>query len=125
MAHIVLQACNYQVSKSIVHEIKFGDIDSCKYEQFVIYVTGILILIGSLRCLKEKTQWTCYLHSVYFKIGFLNFSNICCWYTLVSMKQLQCAHTTYVHSINEFFFTIKQVFHKLLNYFLCFSVMSM
>ena len=27
---------------------------SCKYKQFAIIVTGILILIGSLRCLKEE-----------------------------------------------------------------------
>ena len=37
---------------------------------------------GSFRCLKEESQWTCYLFSLYFKSGFLNFSNICCWYTL-------------------------------------------
>ena len=35
-------------------------------------MTGILILIGSLICLKEESQWTGYLFSVYFKIGFLN-----------------------------------------------------
>ena len=37
-----------------------------------------------------------------FKIGFPNFSNICCWYTLeLPQRKLQCAPTTYVHSINE------------------------
>ena len=30
-------------------------------------VTGILILIGSLRCLKEENQWTWFLINVYFK----------------------------------------------------------
>ena len=45
-------------------------------------MTGILILIGSLSCFKEESQWTRYLFSVYFKIGFLNFSKVCCWYTL-------------------------------------------
>ena len=41
-----LQPCNYLLSKSIVHENKFGDIDVICH-----IVTGILILIGSLRCL--------------------------------------------------------------------------
>ena len=60
--------CNYQLSKSIV-VIQL----SCK---------GFLILIGSLRCLKEEIQWAWYSFSAYFKIGVLNFSNICCRYTL-------------------------------------------
>ena len=63
-------------------------------------VTGILIVIGSLRCLKEESQWTWndVMLSVYFKIVFLNFSYICC-----SWRQFQCAPTTYVHSLNECF----------------------
>ena len=91
-----IQPCNYQVSKSQVFQYW------C-----------------SLRCLKEESQWTWYLLSVYFKIGFLNFSNIlCCWY--ISM----CTYT--ICPFNKWvFFAIKQVFHKLLNYFLCFSEMSM
>ena len=38
----------------------------------------------------------------YFKIGFLNFSIICGWYTLElpHNRQFQCAPTIYVHSIN-------------------------
>ena len=45
-------------------------------------MTGTLILISSLGCLKEDSQDMILVFSVYFKIGFLNFSNICCWYTL-------------------------------------------
>ena len=37
---------------------------------------------------------------------------------IASMRQFQCAPTTYVNAINECFFAIKQVFNKLLNYFL-------
>ena len=77
-------------------------------------MTGSLILIGSLRCLKEESQWTWYLFSVYFKIGFLNFSNRCCWYIW--------AIPMCTYSICPFnrcvFFTIKQVSHKLLNLFM-------
>ena len=40
-------------------------------------VTGILILIGSLRCLKEETNG-----QILVKCIFQNLSNICCWYTL-------------------------------------------
>ena len=58
-----VQLCNYQVSKSIVHEFKFGDI------------AIILILIGSLRCLKE-------VKTMDMIVFFLIFSNICCRYTL-------------------------------------------
>ena len=36
---------------------------------------------------------------------------------IASMRQLQCVHTTYVHSI----ITIKQVFHKLFNFFFMFQ----
>ena len=54
-------------------------------------MTGILILI--LRCLKEENQWTWYLLSVYFKIGFLNFSNIYCWYILeLPLSNLHLQH---------------------------------
>ena len=48
-----LQPCNYQVSKNIVNEIKFGDIAVLKIQTICSRVTGILILIGSLGCLKE------------------------------------------------------------------------
>ena len=51
-----------------------------------------------------NTDWQIELFSVYFKICFLNFSNICCWYTLeLPQWEFQCAPTTYVHSINECF----------------------
>ena len=59
--------------------------------------------------------------------GFLNFSKICCWYTLElphrGNSKVHLQHN--VHSINDqVFFTIKQGFHKFLNYlFLCFSIM--
>ena len=43
-----LQPCNIQLSKSIVHVLKFGDIAVIYY-----IVTCILVLIGGVRCLKE------------------------------------------------------------------------
>ena len=49
-------------------------------------MTGIVILIGKLRCFKGQSLWKLYLFSVYFKIGFHNLSNICCWYTLESHR---------------------------------------
>ena len=60
---------------------------------------------------------------VYFKIGLLNFSNIMLLVHIgiASLRQFQCAPTTYVNSINECFSSCS-IFHKLLNYFLCFSV---
>ena len=48
----LLQQRNYQISKKVVHEIKFGDIAVMKIKTMCGVVTGILILIGSLRCLK-------------------------------------------------------------------------
>ena len=79
--------------------------------------------------LKEESQWTLYLFSAYFKIGFLNFNSICCWYTLELPHRGIEAIPMCTYSICPFnkwvFFTIKQVFHNFLNYFLCFSVISM
>ena len=44
------------------------------------------------------------LLSVYFKIGFLNFSNMLLVHIgIASHRQFYCAPTTYVHSINERF----------------------
>ena len=37
----------------MVHEIKFGDIAVIQIQTICGIVTGIIILIGSLRCLKE------------------------------------------------------------------------
>ena len=51
-----LLPCYYQLSKSIVHEIKFGDIAVMYISTICHIVTGILILIGRLRCLKEESQ---------------------------------------------------------------------
>ena len=79
-------------------------------------VTDILILIGSLRCLKEAKIVDMILGiCVNSKIVFLIFSNICCRYilelphrgnsnvSLQHMRQFQCVSTTYVFSINELF----------------------
>ena len=43
-----LQPCNYQVSKKVVHKIKFGAVAVMQ-----IYSDVYFILIGSMRCLKE------------------------------------------------------------------------
>ena len=48
----ILQTRNYQVSKKVVYEIKFGDIAVMKILLICGVVTGILIVIVSLRCLK-------------------------------------------------------------------------
>ena len=71
----------------------------------------------------KQSQWKWSLFSVYFKIGFLNFSTICCWYTLELPQWGNFnVHLQYVSNpITECFFNIKQVFHKLLNYFLMFQ----
>ena len=51
--------------------------------QIETIVTGNIILIGSLRCLKEaKTMGHDTGFKCKFKFSFLIFSNICCWYTL-------------------------------------------
>ena len=52
----ILIAYNYatsRFSKDIVHELEFGDIAVVQIEPICSRVTGILILIGNLRCLKE------------------------------------------------------------------------
>ena len=78
-----IQPRNYQVSKRVVHEIKFRDITVIQIEKICGIVTGIIILIGSLRCLKEaKTMGHDTGFKRKFKFSFLIFSNICCWYTL-------------------------------------------
>ena len=50
------------------------------------------------------------MYSVYFKTGFLYFSNVCCWYTL----ELPRRGIMYDYNICSFnkrvFFTIKQAF---------------
>ena len=50
---LVLLPCNYHFTRSIVHEIKFGDIAVMQILTICSRVTGILILIVSLGCLKE------------------------------------------------------------------------
>ena len=80
--------------------------------------------------LRQSLKWTWFLIDVYFKIGFLNFSNICCWYTLElphwgNSKNVHLQH--YVNSINECF-SLKIFFsqtsticneHLEMNMFLC------
>ena len=64
-----IQLCNYSVSKKVAHEIKFGDIADMHIYTICGIVSGILILIGSLRCLKEaKTMDMVLGLSVNFKI---------------------------------------------------------
>ena len=50
--------------------------------------------------LKEESQWTWYLFSVYFKIGFLNVSDISCRYTLELPKWAipMCTNSIYPFS---------------------------
>ena len=79
-------------------------------------VTGILILIDSLGCLKEvKTMDMLGLENVNFQIViFLIFSNIYCRYNV---------YLQYVFSINEIF-TIS-LLKQILNHFHLFKEMSM
>ena len=71
-----------------------------QYVQF-----AILILIGRLRCFNEAKLVDMILGIRIFQIGFLNFSNICCWYTLeLSHKGNSNVHLQHnVKSINECF----------------------
>ena len=49
-----LQRRNYQISKEIVHELKFGDIAVMQIQTICNIATGFfLTLIGRLECLKE------------------------------------------------------------------------
>ena len=74
---IFLQQCNYQASKEVVHELEFGDIASCKYKQICTRATRILILIGSLGCLKEAKTMNMLLG----RCKFPNSFPYCCRYT--------------------------------------------
>ena len=69
--------CNYQLSKSIVHEIKccHVNINSLPYSDRYFNTDW------QFEMFKRGKQWTWNLFSVYFKNGFHNFSDICCWYT--------------------------------------------
>ena len=42
------------MSKEVVHELDFGDIAVMQIKTMCCRVTGILILIGSLGCLKDE-----------------------------------------------------------------------
>ena len=68
---LILQPCNYQLSKSIVHEIKFGDIAVMQIYRICSRVTGILILIDSLGCLKEVKTMDMILEKCKFPNSFL------------------------------------------------------
>ena len=68
-----IQQHSYHVSKWVVHEINVGDIAIMQIVIVCAIVTGILILVGSWRSLNGHDN---------FKIVFLIFSNICCWYIL-------------------------------------------
>ena len=61
-------------SKSIVHEIKFGDIAVIKIQTICYLVTGILVLIGGLRCSKEAKLMDMILDKCIFQIDFFVFS---------------------------------------------------
>ena len=65
--------------------------------------TGILILIGSLGCLKEAETMDMVLGKSKFQNSFPYFSSsICCRFTLeLPHRQFQCVPTTYVFWINE------------------------
>ena len=75
-----VQPPNYQVNKKVVHEIEFGDIIVMQLKTICCIVTGIIILIDSLRCLKEakKNNGHDYGLKCKFKHSYLLFSNICC-----------------------------------------------
>ena len=69
-------------------------------------MTGILILIGSLGCLKEVTTMDMILGKCKFPNSFLPYFHKHMLYVqigLASMRQFQCVPTTYVFSIDEFF----------------------
>ena len=84
----------YIYATTIFHELEFGDI--AVMQIFCSIVTCILILIGSLRCLKKQRQWTRYLVRVHFLIVFIIFINIRCRYTL-ELPQFHNVLTTYGH----------------------------
>ena len=69
-----LQLNKYQVSKEEVHEITFGDIAVIfKNTNICHMVTGILIPIGSLRCLKEAKKMIMVFDECQFHKRFPNF----------------------------------------------------
>ena len=82
---------------------------------------------GSLTCSKEAKLHVMDMifDKFIFQISFINFSNICCWYTLeLPHRQFQCATTTYVNLNNECFYHIRS-FTNFSTNFIYFSVMSM
>ena len=101
----VIQPCNYQVSKSIVNKIEFDD-NSCHLNiNNLPYSARYFITDWQFAMFKRGNPMDMILVSVHFKIGFLNFSNICCWFTLElphrGNSNVHLQH--YVHSINECF----------------------
>ena len=65
MSAHVLQPCKYQLSKSVVHEIKFGDIIN-----ILPYCDRYLKLIGSVRCFKGAKLMEMMLDKCIFQKGF-------------------------------------------------------
>ena len=59
-----LQPCNHQVSLFVFHEIEFEVIAVIETKPIDHTVTGILILIGNSRCLKEVNTTDMILGSV-------------------------------------------------------------
>ena len=107
--------CNYQLSKNSSWNQIWWYSCHVNINNLPYIVKGILVLIGSLRCLKVESQWTwCYLFSVYFKIGFHDFSNIYCWYTLeLPLEAIPMCTYRILCPFNKWvFFTIKQFFSQ-------------
>ena len=79
-----------------------------------------------LRCFKETKLMDMILDKCIFQISFINFSNICCWYTL----ELPHGGNFNVH-LQPMSIQLMSVFHHIRFFtnfsttFLCFSVMSM
>ena len=62
---------SYQVSKEVVHELKFGDIAVMQILTICSRVTGILILIVNLGCLKEVKSMDMILRKCKFPNSFI------------------------------------------------------
>ena len=70
------QPCNYQISKSIVHVINFGDI-AVMYKQFAILSDMYCNTDWQIEMFKEATLMVTSRDKCIFQV----FSKICCWST--------------------------------------------
>ena len=99
---------------------------SCKYKN-CSRLTGILILIGSLGCLKEVKTMDMILGKCKFRKCFLPYFQKHMLEVHIGIaslrRQFQCVPTAYVFSINEFF-TINFL-KQILYHFHLFKEMSM